>query len=120
MENKFNGKLDRRKFLAISTAVGAGLFLMPFPRLLSHTPRFMLKSALSSGAATTSLVNGPISAEEAGGMEVLIALARKERAISTIVPLPAWANHGQLFEAFKVKYPFLTMIALVPEESELL
>ena len=44
------------------------------------------------------------SAAEAGGMEALIAAAKKEGELNVIALPPDWANYGEIIKAFGAKY----------------
>jgi putative spermidine/putrescine transport system substrate-binding protein len=44
------------------------------------------------------------SAEAAGGMDALVAAAKKEGELNVIALPPDWANYGKLIEGFKAKY----------------
>jgi putative spermidine/putrescine transport system substrate-binding protein len=44
------------------------------------------------------------SAAEAGGMDALVAAAKKEGQLNVIALPPDWANYGEIIEAFSTKY----------------
>jgi putative spermidine/putrescine transport system substrate-binding protein len=44
------------------------------------------------------------SAEEFGGMDKLIAAAKKEGTLNVIALPPTWANYGEILKAFEAKY----------------
>jgi putative spermidine/putrescine transport system substrate-binding protein len=52
----------------------------------------------SSGAATWT------SAQAAGGMDALVAAAKKEGTLNVIALPPDWANYGKIISAFSSKY----------------
>ncbi len=52
----------------------------------------------SAGAATAQ------SAADLGGMDGLVAEAKKEGALNVIALPPDWANYGNIIEGFKTKY----------------
>ncbi len=57
-----------------------------------------------SGGSTGSDISKATSAAEAGGMDALIAAAKKEGKLNTIT-LPAnWANYGTIITSFEAKY----------------
>ena len=60
---------------------------------------------------------GPASAQAAGGMDALIAAARKEQELSTIALPDDWANYGEIKKAFLAKYNFLKHNDLNPDGS---
>jgi putative spermidine/putrescine transport system substrate-binding protein len=51
-----------------------------------------------SGAATAT------SAQDLGGMDALVAAAKKEGALNVIALPPTWANYGEIIKAFGDKY----------------
>ena len=55
-------------------------------------------AASSSGAATAT------SASDLGGMDALVAAAKKEGTLNVIALPPDWANYGKIIEGFKAKY----------------
>jgi putative spermidine/putrescine transport system substrate-binding protein len=59
----------------------------------------------SSGSSSSgSDIGKATSAAEAGGMDALVAAAKKEGTLNTIT-LPAnWANYGNIIKAFEAKY----------------
>ena len=87
-------KLSRK--LTATAALTAGLVLLgagcapPAPSSSS--------SAGASGAATWT------SAETAGGMDALVAEAKKEGTLNVIALPPDWANYGKVISAFTAKY----------------
>ncbi|GAA3254494.1 ABC transporter substrate-binding protein [Dactylosporangium siamense] len=54
--------------------------------------------ASSSNAAT------PASAADLGGMDQLVAAAKKEGQLNVIALPPDWANYGEIIKAFEAKY----------------
>ena len=69
----------------------------------------MALTACGSGGSTASTGGGAdagkaTTAAEAGGMDALVAAAKKEGKLNTIT-LPAnWANYGNIIKAFEAKY----------------
>jgi putative spermidine/putrescine transport system substrate-binding protein len=55
-------------------------------------------SSSTSGAATAT------SAAQFGGMDKLVAAAKKEGTLNVIALPPDWANYGQIIKAFTAKY----------------
>ena len=118
-EDSFDGRLKRREFLGVSAAAGASLFLSSLSRPLSGAQAAPMPT--TAGVATMSAIplwDGPVSAEEAGGIEVLIEMSRKEGVVSMLVPMHSWTNYGQLFEKFRIEYPFLAIAALIQQGTE--
>jgi putative spermidine/putrescine transport system substrate-binding protein len=66
----------------------------------------------SNGTTTTSSgsAGAAVSAKEAksaadlGGMDALVAAAKKEGSLNVIALPPTWANYGAILDAFKAKY----------------
>jgi putative spermidine/putrescine transport system substrate-binding protein len=65
----------------------------------------------SSGTTTTGSSSGgaaaakdATSAAALGGMDALVAAAKKEGALNVIALPPDWANYGEIIAAFKSKY----------------
>lgn len=61
----------------------------------------------SSGSSTTSggkSAKTATSAADLGGMEALVAAAKKEGKLNVIALPPDWANYGEVIKAFKAKY----------------
>lgn len=67
----------------------------------------MVLAACGSGGSTSSAdsaIAKATTAAEAGGMDALIAAAKKEGTLNTIT-LPAnWANYGNIIKTFEAKY----------------
>ncbi|GGN66274.1 ABC transporter substrate-binding protein [Actinoplanes lobatus] len=66
--------------------------------------------ASSSGAATAT------SAADLGGMDALVAAAKKEGALNVIALPPDWANYGEIIKAFGAKYG-ITVNSAQPDGS---
>ena len=61
-------------------------------------------AAASGGAATTSDASKATSAAALGGMDALVAAAKKEGQLN-VITLPAdWANYGNIIKDFTTKY----------------
>jgi putative spermidine/putrescine transport system substrate-binding protein len=65
------------------------------------------------GGGTTETTEGATSAEDAGGMEALVAAAQEEGTLTTIALPHDWCNYGAVIEGFKTKYG-LAVNELVP------
>jgi len=63
-------------------------------------------SASSSGNGTSSAANWATetSASAGGGLNALIAAAKKEGTLNVIALPPTWANYGAILSAFTTKY----------------
>jgi putative spermidine/putrescine transport system substrate-binding protein len=76
----------------------------------------------SSGTSTASSSGGAVSAKSAtsaeamGGMDALVAAAKKEGALNVIALPPDWANYGAIIDAFKAKYS-ITVNSANPDGS---
>ncbi len=68
----------------------------------------------SSGAADARTAT---SAEAFGGMDALVAAAKKEGALNVIALPPDWANYGEVIKAFQAKYPDITVTSDQPDAS---
>jgi putative spermidine/putrescine transport system substrate-binding protein len=97
----------------IAAAVGA---------LLALTTAGCVSSGSGGGAASGSGQSGgnpwatATSAAAGGGMDALVAQAKKEGALNVIALPPDWANYGAIIDAFKTKYG-LTVNSANPEGS---
>jgi putative spermidine/putrescine transport system substrate-binding protein len=61
-------------------------------------------SASAAGAATTTDASKATSAVDLGGMDALVAAAKKEGKLN-VITLPAdWANYGTIIKDFQTKY----------------
>jgi putative spermidine/putrescine transport system substrate-binding protein len=58
----------------------------------------------SSAAAGAASAKDAKSAADLGGMDALVAAAKKEGALNVIALPPDWANYGAIINAFKTKY----------------
>ena len=79
--------------------------------------------SLSACASTPPPVAGAVDAKTAtsvtafGGLDGLVKAAEKEGALN-VIALPAdWANYGKIIEAFKKKYPKITVNSANPDGS---
>jgi putative spermidine/putrescine transport system substrate-binding protein len=71
-------------------------------------------SGSASGAAVAA--KDAKSATDVGGLDALIAAAKKEGALNVIALPPDWANYGAIIAAFKTKYG-ITVNSANPEGS---
>ena len=68
----------------------------------------------SSGAADAKTAT---SAEAFGGMDALVAAAKKEAALNVIALPPDWANYGEVIKGFQAKYPEIKITSDQPDGS---
>ena len=61
-------------------------------------------SASGSGTANAVSAKAAKSAAELGGLDALVAEAKKEGALNVIALPPNWANYGEIIKAFEAKY----------------
>jgi putative spermidine/putrescine transport system substrate-binding protein len=100
--------MNRRRFLQLSALANAGLMVWGSHPLLAQ----------GSSALPPPPPPGPIDLKAAGGMEALIAAARKEGELSTTALPDDWANYKGIKRVFfKEKYPFLKHNDLTPDAS---
>ena len=57
------------------------------------------------------------SAKDLGGMDALVAAAKKEGALNVIALPPDWANYGEVIKAFQAKYPDIKVTSDQPDAS---
>jgi putative spermidine/putrescine transport system substrate-binding protein len=69
-------------------------------------------SAAAAGDARTAT-----SAEAFGGMDALVAAAKKEGKLNVIALPPDWANYGEILSGFHDKYPEITISSDQPDAS---
>src|SRR5690348_9928714 len=69
-----------------------------FASLAACSPPEKKSDADSAGAATAT------SAADLGGMDALVAAAKKEGQLNVIALPPDWANYGEIIKAFGDKY----------------
>ena len=73
-------------------------------------------STASSAAGAAVAAKDAKSAADLGGMDALVAAAKKEGALNVIALPPTWANYGAIITAFKTKYG-LTVNSANPDGS---
>ena len=61
-------------------------------------------AATGTGAAKTVDWQTVTSLADAGGMDALVAAAKKEGQLNVIALPPDWANYGEIIKAFEAKY----------------
>src|SRR6478672_2981465 len=71
-----------------------------------------------SGSSSTSgdKAASATSAQALGGMDALVAAAKKEGTLNVIALPPDWANYGEVIKAFKAKYG-ITVDSAQPDAS---
>ena len=57
------------------------------------------------------------SAADLGGMDALVAAAKKEGALNVIALPPDWANYGEVIKGFQAKYPEIKVTSDQPDAS---
>lgn len=98
--------LGRRSIIA---SMGAGVALFAAACSAPPSPSADAGSDAASMAATTS-------AEDAGGMDALIAAAQEEGELNVIALPPDWANYEAIINAFQDKYD-ITVNSAQPDAS---
>ena len=71
--------------------------------LASCSPPAKTTDASGGGTSGTSMA-AATSAQEAGGMDALVAAAKKEGTLNVIALPPDWANYGEIIKGFEAKY----------------
>ena len=71
----------------------------------------------ASGSATAGDARTATSAEAFGGMDALVAAAKKEGALNVIALPPDWANYGEVIKGFQAKYPEVKVTSDQPDIS---
>jgi putative spermidine/putrescine transport system substrate-binding protein len=75
-------------------------------------PPAQTSSPSGSGAKAASAA----SAKDLGGMDALVAAAKKEGTLNVIALPPDWANYGEVIKAFRAKYG-ITVDSAQPDAS---
>jgi putative spermidine/putrescine transport system substrate-binding protein len=88
-------KISRK--ITATAAITAGLVLLG-AGCAPPAPTSSASGSAASGAATWT------SAQAAGGMDALVAEAKKEGTLNVIALPPDWANYGQIISAFQTTY----------------
>ena len=71
----------------------------------------------SSGSSGAVDAKTATSAEAFGGMDGLVAAAKKEGALNVIALPPDWANYGEIIKGFQAKYPEIKVTSDQPDAS---
>jgi putative spermidine/putrescine transport system substrate-binding protein len=71
----------------------------------------------SSGSSGAVDAKTATSAEAFGGMDALVAAAKKEGKLNVIALPPDWANYGEVIKGFQAKYPEITVTSDQPDAS---
>jgi putative spermidine/putrescine transport system substrate-binding protein len=104
-----------RRMLFSSIVVGTALAVAACaPPSSSGTSTSGSASGSASGAAVAA--KDAKSATDLGGLDALVAAAKKEGALNVIALPPDWANYGAIIAAFKTKYG-LTVNSANPDGS---
>jgi len=92
-----------RRALISGIAVGAALLATacspPSDSSTSSSP-----AAASGSAAVAGDAKSATSAKDLGGLDALVAAAKKEGQLNVIALPPDWANYGEIIKAFGAKY----------------
>jgi len=92
-----------RRALFTGLVVGAALAVSACaPPSSTGTTTSSGSGAASSGGAVAA--GSAKSAADLGGMDALVAAAKKEGALNIIAVPPDWANYGAIIDGFKAKY----------------
>jgi putative spermidine/putrescine transport system substrate-binding protein len=99
MASDLDGRLKRREFLVRGAQWGGGLVLgVGAADLLAACGGTTASPASSVDAATAT------SAADFGGLNGLIAAAKRENKLNVIALPPDWANYGAIISGFTAKY----------------
>jgi putative spermidine/putrescine transport system substrate-binding protein len=112
------GQLSRRKFIELG-ALGAGLAASAILK-----PRLSFAADATPAATPVATENplppapaaGPIDLKTAGGMDALVAAAKKEGGLNVITLPDDWADYGEVKKIFFDRYG-LTKSDLIPQGS---
>lgn len=88
----------RRAFMS-GIALGSALLISA-----CSAPSNSSSSSSSSGSGAAASAKTAKSAKDLGGMDALVAAAKKEGALNVIALPPDWANYGAIITAFQAKY----------------
>jgi putative spermidine/putrescine transport system substrate-binding protein len=86
---------------------------VPWRQFNGENTMFRFTGKLLSLSAATLMVTSAISSAQS--MDELVAAAKKEGQLTTIALPHSWCNYGGVFEAFKKKYPEITVNELNPD-----
>jgi len=106
-----------RRVLLTTIAIGAATMVAACaPPSSSGTSSSAASGSGSAGATAAVAAKDATSAAAMGGMDALVAAAKKEGALNVIALPPDWANYGEVIAAFKAKYG-LTVNSANPDGS---
>lgn len=74
-------------------------------------------SSSSSSSGAKGDAKTATSAADMGGMEALVAAAKKEAALNVIALPPDWANYKEILDGFAKKYPEIKITSDQPDAS---
>ncbi|MBD2759810.1 ABC transporter substrate-binding protein [Yimella sp. cx-573] len=104
----------RTRIAAISLA---GLTAFSLAACSAPTDESTSSSNAGSGAAGGKDAKSATSAADMGGMDKLVAAAKKEGALNVIALPPDWANYKEILEGFQKKYPEIKITSAQPDAS---
>src|SRR5579864_6663265 len=98
-----NRRLSRRTFMTLSAGAVGGMLLAPrFASAQGGTPAPTM--APTAGPLPPAPAAGPIDLKTAGGMDALVAAAKKEGALNVITLPDDWADYGEIKKTFFPRY----------------
>jgi len=71
----------------------------------------------ASGSSGSTDAKTATSAQAMGGMDALVAAAKKEGKLNVIALPPDWANYGEVIKGFQAKYPEIKVTSDQPDAS---
>jgi putative spermidine/putrescine transport system substrate-binding protein len=97
---------SRKKLIGTAVLVGAALTISACSSSKSDTPSGGAAIAGASSASSAPAVSAADanSAADFGGMDALVAAAKKEGTLNVIALPPDWANYGAIISGFTAKY----------------
>src|SRR5258706_11918804 len=96
-------RLSRRTFLAMGTGIAAGLALAP-RFVLAQDATAAATPAATEAALPPAPAAGPIDLKTAGGMDALVAAAKKEGALNVVALPDDWADYKDIKGTFFPRY----------------
>ena len=111
-------KLSRRHFLGMTAAGLAGSMMASRLAAFAQTPVATMAATVAptAGPLPPAPAPGPIDMKTAGGMDALVAAAKKEGALNVITLPDDWADYGEIKKAFFPRYG-LQISDLIPDGS---
>lgn len=101
-------KFSRRHFVGLTAAgLAAGLVAPRFAfadGTATATPAPTAAATATAGPLPPAPAPGPIDLKAAGGMDALIAAAKKENLLAVITLPDDWSNYGEVKKTFLAKY----------------